>query len=93
MHAAMLTGAWSSTARTWGRRWSGSLGAGNREYEWGWTVAPAALATAVAALGGGEGEDPLRAMRSWSAAHPGKDPGSFLKEAGVPIGFWNRVGD
>jgi hypothetical protein len=51
------------------------------------------LPAAVRALGGGADDDLLRRLRSWSVGHPGKDPGSFLKEVGVPVEFWNRIGD
>ena len=69
------------------------FGAGLSEYEWAWVIGPDAVAAAVAALGGREGDDPLRLLAAWSAAHGGLDPGSHLREAGVPIEFWNRVGD
>jgi hypothetical protein len=37
--------------------------------------------------------DPLRLLAAWSAAHGGIDPGSHLREAGVPIRYWSRIGD
>jgi hypothetical protein len=43
--------------------------------------------------GGQEGDDPLRLLAAWSNAHSGRDPGSHLREAGVPIELWNRIGD
>lgn len=69
------------------------FGAGLTEYEWAWVVGPDAVPATVAALDGDEGDDPLRLLAAWSAAHSGIDPGSRLREAGVPIEFWNRIGD
>ena len=70
-----------------------AFGEGLSEYEWAWAVEPKDVPAAVAALGGHKGDDPLRVVAAWSAAHGGQDPGSHLREAGVPIGFWSRVGD
>jgi hypothetical protein len=47
----------------------------------------------VAALGGRDGDDPLPLLAAWSTAHGGVDPGSHLRDAGVAIEFWSRVGD
>ena len=69
------------------------FGASFTEYEWAWVVGPDAVPATVAALDGDEGDDPLRLLAAWSAAHSGIDPGSRLREAGVPIEFWNRIGD
>ena len=69
------------------------FGAGLTEYEWTWSIAPEALDATVAALGGHEGDDVLTLLGDWSAAHGGRDPGSHLREAGVPIEFWSRTGD
>jgi hypothetical protein len=69
------------------------FGAGLTEYEWSWAIEPDAVPAAVAALDGIEGDDPLRLLAVWSAAHAGIDPGSRLREAGVPIEFWSRIGD
>ncbi len=70
-----------------------AFGEGLTEYEWGWQIAPKDVPAAIAALGGHPGDDPLRVMANWHAAHGGEDPGSHLKDAGVPIAFWSRVGD
>jgi hypothetical protein len=70
-----------------------AFGAGLTEYEWAWAVPPDAVPAAVAALDGHEGDDPLRLLAAWSAAHDDGDPGSHLREAGVSIEFWSRVGD
>lgn len=69
------------------------FGSGLTEYEWAWVIDPGAIPSVIAALGGGEGDDPLRLLAAWYVAHGGVDPGSHLREAGVPIEFWNRVGD
>ena len=71
----------------------GVFGAGLTEYEWAWAIEPDAVPSAVAALGGREGDDPLRLLASWFSTHGRTDPGSDLKAAGVPIEFWSRVGD
>jgi hypothetical protein len=70
-----------------------AFGAGLTEYEWAWAVPPDAVPAAVAALDGHEGDDPLRLLAAWAAAHDDSDPGSHLREAGVSIEFWSRVGD
>ena len=70
-----------------------AFGEGLTEYEWAWVVQPNDVPAAVEALGGRKGDDPLRVLAAWSSAHGGDDPGSHLKEVGVPISFWNRVGD
>jgi hypothetical protein len=69
------------------------FGQGNTEYEWAWSIGPDAIAATIAALGGSEGDDALRLLKDWTDAHGGKDPGSDLREAGVAIEFWSRVGD
>ncbi len=66
---------------------------GSREYEWTWTVEPADVPAAVIALGGVTDGDPLEVVATWFAAGDGRDPGSDLRDAGVPIDFWSRVGD
>ena len=66
---------------------------GFREYEWTWDIDAEAVPAAIAALDGREGDDPLRLLAAWSAAHGGIDPGSHLREAGVPIRYWSRIGD
>ena len=68
-------------------------GAGHSEYEWAWRIPAASLPALLAALGGTPGDDPLELVRRWSVANPGRDPGLVLKSAGVPLEFWNRVGD
>jgi hypothetical protein len=70
----------------------GVFGAGCTEYEWTWTVAADDVPGVAAALGGEPGEDPLAAIARWFGEHR-TDPGSRLREAGVPVAFWSRVGD
>lgn len=66
---------------------------GDREYEWTWTLAAAHIPMAVHDLGGAPGSDPLAVLAAWSAANDGADPGQRLRDAGVPIEFWSRIGD
>jgi hypothetical protein len=68
-------------------------GAGHSEYEWAWRIPAASLPALRAALDGTPADDPLELLGRWSGANPGRDPGRFLKSAGVPLEFWNRVGD
>lgn len=68
-------------------------GEGLTEYEWIWTLGPNAVPAAVAALDGPEGADPLPVIQAWYQANGGLDPGNRLREAGVEIEFWSRVGD
>lgn len=69
------------------------FGAGLTEYEWAWDIEAAAVPAVIVALGGREGDDPLRVLAAWTTAHGGMDPGSHLQERDVPIKFWNRIGD
>jgi hypothetical protein len=69
------------------------LGPGLSEYEWVWTIAPDAVPSAIEALGGKEGDDPLKLLLGWSTDHGGTDPGTHLREAGVTIAFWSHLGD
>jgi hypothetical protein len=70
-----------------------AFGAGLSEYEWSWVIAPGAVPALFTALGGHDGEDPLILLATWSAARRGADPGSHFRDSGVPIAFWNRIGD
>jgi hypothetical protein len=69
------------------------MGGGIREYEWSWTIAKVDVAAAIAALGATPGGDVIALLRRWETSHRGKDPGQFLKDAGVRMGFWSRFGD
>jgi len=68
-------------------------GEGLSEYEWDWTVAEADVPRLVEILGGREGDDPLALLAIWSRDSRGRDPGQHLKESGLTLGFWSRVGD
>ena len=68
-------------------------GDGNDEYEWVWVIEPDAVPAMVAALGGVTGDDPARLLKVWYDEHGDMDPGIRLREAGVPVEFWSRVGD
>lgn len=76
-----------------GTRVERAFGAGLSEYEWSWIVEPDAVPAAITALGGRPGDDPLNLLAAWFAAHGGIDPGIHLRDVGVPIAFWNRIGD
>lgn len=69
------------------------LGAGTTEYEWTWSVEPSAVQAVVTALGGEPGDDVLAVLAHWALTADGADPGRALRDAGIPIGFWNRAGD
>lgn len=69
------------------------FGEGLTEYEWAWHVQASAVPALIAALGGTEGDDPLVLLAAWCEANGGRDPGSRLREAGVSVEFWSRVGD
>ncbi|HEY6570685.1 MAG TPA: hypothetical protein VIZ22_10360 [Candidatus Limnocylindrales bacterium] len=66
---------------------------GAREYEWTWTVAAAAIPAAVDVLGGAPGSDPLTVLAAWSSANGDADPGQRLRDAGLAVEFWSRIGD
>lgn len=91
--AARRDGAIVIEGQDLGRGVESAFGAGLTEYEWSWSIAPEAVPAMVAALGAAPGDDPLRALKAWFDAHGATDPGSYLRDAGVPIAFWSRVGD
>jgi hypothetical protein len=68
-------------------------GVGTSEYEWAWRIPAASMPALLVTLDGHPDDDPLEVVRRWSEAHPGQDPGSVLKRAGVPLKFSNWVGD
>ena len=70
-----------------------AFGAGLTEYEWTWEIDASAVPALITALGGHEGDDPLQLLSAWSEARDRVDPGTFLRESEVPIGFWSRIGD
>ena len=64
-----------------------------REYEFDWSVAAADVPHVMQALGGSPGDDPLELIQRWTQASRGRDPGQFLRDAGVELRFWSRIGD
>jgi hypothetical protein len=62
------------------------------EYEWDWIVAAADVPRIAEILGRTPGSDPIAALRSWSSAANGRDPGQQLKDAGLELEFWSRIG-
>jgi hypothetical protein len=69
------------------------FGAGLTEYEWWWRLDAGHVPAAVVALGGQPADDPLATVARWFADSGGTDPGSGLREAGLPIAFDCRIGD
>ena len=63
------------------------------EYEWDWIVAAADVPNLPAYFGGKLGDDPLPLMRHWIEQANGRDPGQHLKDAGLEVEFWSRLGD
>jgi hypothetical protein len=68
-------------------------GGGAREYEWSWRVPAEHVAHAIEALAGRKGDPPLAVVRAWFEANGRTDPGVRLREAGVKVEFWSRMGD
>lgn len=68
------------------------FGADFTEYEWDWTVAAADVPRIPVILGRPAGSDPIVALRSWTSAANGRDPGQQLKDAGLELEFWSRIG-
>ncbi len=69
------------------------FGEGFTEYEWDWTVAAADVPRIAGILGRPAGSDPIAALRSWASASNGRDPGQQLRDAGLELEFWSRIGD
>jgi hypothetical protein len=76
-----------------GRGVEEAFGPGLTEYEWGWEVAASDVPILMNALGGRIGDDPIQLLSAWSRENIHRDPGQHLKDAGVPMEFWNRIGD
>ena len=68
-------------------------GRGHTEYEWVITLRAAHVPTLVAALGGESGNDVLKLLSQRYSENPDCASQTFLKEHGIPIEFWSRVGD
>jgi hypothetical protein len=69
------------------------FGEGLTEYEWSWTVAAGDVPRIAQLLGGSPGTDPIPLLRSWIKDSKGRDPGQHLRDLGVQLEFWSRVGD
>lgn len=63
------------------------------EYEWDWFVAAADVPRIATILGRSADADPIASLRSWVSASGGRDPGQQLKDAGLELEFWSRIGD
>jgi hypothetical protein len=63
------------------------------EYEFAWSASAPEVPKIVELLGGQPGDDPLALLKAWTIGRGGMDPGQFLKDGGVVIGFWSRLGD
>jgi hypothetical protein len=37
--------------------------------------------------------DPIEALQAWVKRERGRDPGQVLKESGLNLEFWSRIGD
>jgi hypothetical protein len=72
---------------------SAAFGDAISEYEWDWTLDARDIDRAIEALGGRSGEDLVAVLARWAEANGGRDPGQFLKEAGLKLRFWSRMGD
>ena len=72
---------------------SEAFGSAFTEYEWDWTLAAASIPRALELLGGSPGEQLVVALGRWAEANKGRDPGQFLRDAGLELGFWSRIGD
>ena len=69
-----------------------AFGDGFTEYEWDWIVAAADVDRIAELLGRAAGSEPIAALRSWMSAANGRDPGQQLKDAGLELEFWSRIG-
>lgn len=63
------------------------------EYEFDWTADAGEVPRIIEVLGGRPGDDPLELLHRWTHVNRGRDPGQFLYDAGVTLGFWSRIGD
>jgi hypothetical protein len=63
------------------------------EYEWDWIVAAADVSRISTILGRSPDADPIASLRSWASAANGRDPGQQLKDAGLELDFWSRIGE
>jgi hypothetical protein len=63
------------------------------EYEWAWIVAAADVPRISTILGRSPDADPIASLRSWVSAANGRDPGQQLKDAGLELELWSRIGE
>ena len=68
-------------------------GAGLREYEWVITVRATHLPQLIAVLGGMDGDNILSLLAAKCSEDDRYASKSFLEEKGIPIEFWNHVGE
>jgi hypothetical protein len=69
------------------------FGADFTEYEWDWTIAAADVPLLPEYFGGKLGDDPIPLLGHWIKQGNGRDPGQHLKDAGLELEFWSRLGD
>jgi hypothetical protein len=69
------------------------FGEGKTEYEWDVVVRAADVPRAVVALGGSPGDDVLAVLSQRYSGFEASEIEPRLKASGVPIEFWNRIGD
>jgi hypothetical protein len=63
------------------------------EYEWDWTIGASDIPRVAELLGGSPGSDPVAVMGKWVRDRNGADPGQELKQLGLDIEFWSRIGE
>lgn len=68
-------------------------GGGLTEYEWAIVVRRAHLPQVIVALGGKEDVDVLSLLAARFSDNEQCTSRSFLAERGIPVEFWNRVGE
>lgn len=69
------------------------FGDGFTEYEFAWSASASEVPRIVELLGGAPTDDPLALLKAWAEEHQGQDPGQVIRDGGVTIGFWSRLGD
>lgn len=68
-------------------------GEGLSEYEWDWTVAAADVPLLPGYFGGKPGDGLIPLLRHWIKQAHGSDPGQHLRDSGLELEFWSRIGD
>ena len=69
------------------------FGEGKSEYEWDVVVRASDVPSAIVALGGAPGDDVLTLLSRRYSGFDASEIEPRLKASGVPIQFWNRIGD